>query len=240
MNTETIPLQITNLHKRFGKQCVLDDVSLSLIKGEMFGLIGLNGVGKTTLIKIVLNLLQSDQGECRIFGMASTDKDSRKHLVYLPEKFQPSRHLTGLEYLSLASSYYDKSFDAEQARALADQLDLSTEKLEMRVGSYSKGMGQKLGLLSAILLDLPLLILDEPMSGLDPSARIKLKKLLLQCKAEGRTIFFSSHILSDIDEICDRIGVIHSTKLRYTGTPAAFKQQYGSASLEQSFLNAIA
>jgi ABC-2 type transport system ATP-binding protein len=239
MNTTESPLLVSQICKNFGTQKVLDTIAFSLEKGEIFGLIGLNGVGKTTLIKIILNLLNADSGACKIFGVPSNTVSAHSHLLYLPEKFQPSRYLTGYEYLDLSLSYYKKPFDQNKAKEFALQLDLAPEKLSVRVGSYSKGMGQKLGLLSAFMADVPLLILDEPMSGLDPSARIKLKALLLKSKAEGKTIFFSSHILSDIDEICDRIGVIHARKLQYIGTPQQFKSLNGNVSLEQCFLNAI-
>lgn len=218
---------------------VLDEVSLTLNRGEIFGLIGLNGVGKTTLIKMMLDLTNIDSGSIEIFGQSPSHVASRQHLSYLPEKFQPSRYLIGHEYLSLAMSYYGKPFHREAAAALVEALDLAPEALDKKVGSYSKGMGQKLGLAGAFLTDQPLLILDEPMSGLDPKARIKLKKLMLAKKAAGMTIFFSSHILSDIDEICDRIGIIHHAKLQYLGTPAEFKQHYNGESLEKSFLCAI-
>ena len=139
----------------------------------------------------------------------------------------------------MALSYYGKKLDVEQAKQYARALDLDPGVLELRVGSYSKGMGQKLGLLGAFMVDAELLILDEPMSGLDPGARIKLKDMLLNERARGKTIFFSSHILSDIDEICDRIGVIHNGRLYFIGTPGDFKQKYDPSSLEKAFLKAI-
>ncbi len=235
----TAPLSIHAIDKKYGERTVLEQVSFSLSEGEMFGLIGLNGAGKTTLIKIILDLASANGGHAEIFGLKATDINARKKLSYLPEKFQPSRYLKGMEYLDLAVSYYGRKLDKQQARDMAAALDLNPDVLESRVGSYSKGMGQKLGLLGGLLLDVPLLILDEPMSGLDPSARIRLKDLLMDAKKKGRTIFFSSHILSDIDEICDRIGVIHNGKLCYVGKPDAFKTQHNDQSLEKAFLKSI-
>lgn len=233
------PLEIQSISKSFGKHEVLKDVSFSLQEGEIFGLIGLNGVGKTTLIKIILHLLKADSGTARIFGLDSASVEARRKLLYLPEKFQPSRYLKGKEFLDFALSYYGKKCPMEQAREMAARLDLRPEMLDHRVGAYSKGMGQKLGLLSAFLVDVPFLILDEPMSGLDPSARIKLKALLLEARKRGVTVFFSSHILSDIEEICDRIGVIHASQLQYLGTPQGFKEEFASDNLELAFLRAI-
>jgi ABC-2 type transport system ATP-binding protein len=237
--TTHAPLSIQHVTQAYGKRTVLKDVSLELREGEIFGLIGLNGAGKTTLIKSILDLIRIQSGSIHLFGEPSTRIAARRELSYLPEKFQPSRYLKGTEYLSLALSYYRRSFSLEAARAQASALDLNPDVLSARVGSYSKGMGQKLGLLGAFLVDTRLLILDEPMSGLDPSARIKLKEQLLAARARGRTVFFSSHILSDIDEICDRIGVIHDGVLFFTGTPAAFKAAHGGESLEKCFLQSI-
>lgn len=235
----TEPLVINGISKAFDTHQVLNDISFSLKEGEIFGLIGLNGAGKTTLIKIILNLLNPDKGETAIFGLDSSSVPAREKLCYLPEKFQPSRYLKGREFLAFALSYYDKELDMEKARTMAAAFDLKPEMLEERVGTYSKGMGQKLGLLSAFMAGVPFLILDEPMSGLDPSARIKLKRMLQDSRRAGATVFFSSHILSDIDEICDRIGVIHDGRLLYVGTPQEFKDIYKGKTLELSFLKAI-
>ncbi len=233
------PLDISSINKSFATHQVLKDISFSLEEGELFGLIGLNGAGKTTLIKIILDLLKADSGKVSIFGHAASQVMSRKKLCYLPEKFQPSKYLKGFEFLSMALSYYGRKLDKEQAREMAAEFDLRPDMLDARVGAYSKGMGQKLGLLSAFLAKVPFLILNEPMSGLDPSARIKLKQMLIDARKRGDTIFFSSHILSDIDEICDRIGVIHNGDLLYVGTPKEFKKAQGGKTLEHSFLKAI-
>jgi len=233
------PLCVENVHKTYDNRLVLEEIGFSLVPGEIFGLIGLNGAGKTTLIKIILDLIDAEQGRAQIFGIETTNLKARKHLSYLPEKFQPSRYLKGMEYLDLALSYYGKKLDARLAREYAAALDLDSSVLDVRVGSYSKGMGQKLGLLGAFMVDAPLLLLDEPMSGLDPSARIKLKNMLMNRRAQGQTIFFSSHILSDLDEICDRIGVIHEGRLFFIGTPSAFKTHYDESSLEKAFLRSI-
>lgn len=233
------PMHVENIFKSYGKQQVLVDVSFALQPGEIFGLVGLNGAGKTTLIKILLDLASANGGSAQIFGEASTTVKARERLSYLPEKFSPSRYLKGYEHLALSLSYYGKKLDRERARALAQDLDLDPDVLQRKVGSYSKGMGQKLGLIGAFMVDQPFMILDEPMSGLDPRARICLKRVMLRAKDEGKTLFFSSHILSDIDEICDRICVIHDHKLVYLGTADAFKPTFGEETLERAFLKAI-
>jgi len=233
------PLLVKNIDKSYNGQKILEDINFSLVTGEIFGLIGLNGVGKTTLIKSMLDLIDTEKGEIEIAGIPAKNIAARKNLSYLPEKFQPSRYLKGIEYLELALSYYGKPLDKELAKQKAAALDLNPDVLDARVGSYSKGMGQKLGLAGAFLVDAALLILDEPMSGLDPRARIMLKSELLANKRAGKTIFFSSHILSDIDEICDRIGIIHNGKLCFIGTPEAFKSNMNETSLEQAFLRVV-
>lgn len=236
---EHSPLYISNVSKSFAAHQVLKDISFSLNEGEIFGLIGLNGAGKTTLIKILLDLISADAGESSIFGCTTKHVEARKKLSYLPEKFIPSRYLYGFEYLSFALSYFGMTLDKEKAVSMAAALDLDPSVLDRKVGGYSKGMGQKLGLAGAFLVNQPFMILDEPMSGLDPSARIKLKNVMLKSKSEGKTVFFSSHILSDIDEICDRIGVIHDGRLLYVGSPSAFKPMYKEETLEKAFLRSI-
>lgn len=239
MTSAAAPLLVENVYKSFGKKEVLNDVSLELKPGEILGLIGLNGVGKTTLIKIVLDLIDKDKGDATMFGVDTNKVSAREKLSYLPEKFQPSRYLRGMEYLKFALSYYGKKLDEDAALKMAERLDLDPAALKRKVGSYSKGMGQKLGLVGAFMLDQPFLILDEPMSGLDPRARIRLKEVMLEQKKQGKTLFFSSHILADIDEICDRIAVIHDAKLHFVGTPKDFKKQYKQEVLEQAFLQVI-
>ena len=239
MPSASVPLAIDHIDKFYGAHHVLGDISFALKPGEIFGLVGLNGAGKTTLIKILLDLTTADRGHAHIFGEPSDTVHARTKLSYLPEKFSPSRYLRGSEHLALALSYYGKKFDLAAAQALAVDLDLDPAVLTRKVGGYSKGMGQKLGLMDAFMVDQPFMILDEPMSGLDPRARIKLKDVMLRARAQGKTIFFSSHILSDIEEICDRIGIIHNSKLVYLGTAAEFKPTFQEQTLERAFLKAI-
>jgi len=228
---------IKNLSKSFGNKKVLDNISLDIKNGEIFGLIGINGAGKTTLIKSILNLINFDNGNIFIDEKNNNSIEAKKEYYYLPEKFTPSPYLKGKEFLKFSLSYYGKKFDRNHANKEAEKLGLLPDVLDIPVSKYSKGMGQKLGLISAFLVDLPLLILDEPMSGLDPIARIKLKKRILEYKETGNTIFFSSHILADIDEICNRIGILHNSKLHFIGTPSDLKKEHEN--LEVAFLDSI-
>ncbi len=234
----TLPLAVHQVSAAYGKKQVLDGISFDVRPGEVFGLVGLNGAGKTTLIRSILNLRNAD-GEITLFGEPSTRAEARRNLIYLPERFHPPMQLKGFEYLSIVLDYFGQRLDKDAARREAAALDLDTAALDRRVRTYSKGMGQKLGLGGSFLVDAPLMILDEPMSGLDPVARVKLKDRLLAARNAGRAIFFSSHILSDIEEICDRIGILHGGHIIFLGTPREFIAQTGAPSLERAFLAAI-
>jgi ABC-2 type transport system ATP-binding protein len=235
---ETSPLEVNDLSAAYGKKQILSGISFELRPGEVFGLVGLNGVGKTTLIRSILSLRKAT-GQTRIFGRQNDAAGARRKLIYLPEKFQPSPQLKGMEHLSILLDYFGQSLDRAKARIIAEGLDLDPSALERKVRTYSKGMGQKLGLVGSFLVDAPLMILDEPMSGLDPRSRVMLKDRLTEARSAGRTIFFSSHILSDIEEICDRICIIHGGRTIFLGTPGEFMAAHADVSLERAFLAAL-
>ncbi|MGC2856814.1 ABC transporter ATP-binding protein [Novispirillum sp. DQ9] len=232
------PLVVDDVRAGYGAREVLHGVGFAVEPGEVFGLIGLNGVGKTTLIRGILGLTPA-RGTLSLFGRPNAEPAARRGLFYLPEKYMPAAQLTGWEHLEIAQGWLDGPLDRDAARALAEGLALEPAALDRRVRTYSKGMGQKLGLVAALLSRLPLLILDEPMSGLDPRARVRLKDHLKAYRGEGRSVFFSSHVLADVEEICDRIGVLHGGRLLYCGTPAAFVAAHGGVGLERAFLAAI-
>ncbi len=238
LSAAAVPLDVAGLSAAYGKHRVLTDVSFTVEPGEVFGLVGLNGAGKTTLIRAILGLHAVDAA-VSIFGEPNTDAKSRRHLIYLPEKFQPSPQLKGFEYLSILLEYFNQALDRDRACAIAAGLDLDPTALARKVKTYSKGMGQKLGLVGSFLVSAPLMILDEPMSGLDPRARVMLKDRLMEERGAGRSVFFSSHILSDIEEMCGRIGVIHGGRMIFLGTPADFTARYGGLSLERAFLASL-
>lgn len=232
------PVVISGLRAGYGGRTVFADLNLTVRAGEIFGLIGLNGAGKTTLIRSMLGLHKAE-GTVSLFGQPADRVAARRNLVYLPERYLPSPLLKGWEVLDLALSPYGLALERDKAAALCHGLDFDPALLDRLGRAYSKGMGQKLGLASALLCDRPLLILDEPMSGLDPKARIHLKDRLMDAKAAGRAVFFSSHILSDSEELCDRIGVLHDGRLLFCGPPAELIGQTGAANLERAFLAAI-
>lgn len=240
MSDQAPPLAIDGLVKRYGARTVLQGVTLRLEAGEIFGLVGLNGAGKTTLMRIALALAAADAGEVRLFGRSSREASARAAVAFLPERFAPSPLLTGREFLTLSLAYYGLRFDGVVAAALAERLALAPERLAAPVATYSKGMAQKVGLMAALLPARPLLLLDEPMAGLDPEARAALKGLLAEQAAAGRSVLFSSHQLADIDEIGDRIGVLHHGRLIFTGALAEFRSRHPGDTLEAAFLAAIA
>lgn len=239
-DAQTPALHVANVAADYGQGPVIENISLSIAPGETVGLIGLNGVGKTTLIKIILGLMQATEGTVEVFGQRVLDPAAKQKLAYLPEKFEPPVFLSGLEFIKFSLSLYGRPFDEAAVLAAADRVSLSRAALTRRVNTYSKGMRQKTGLMSTWLTDCPLLILDEPMSGLDPRARVQVKDEILACRARGMTLFLSSHILADMDEICDRVAVIHDGGMPFIGSPAALREKAGEATLERAFLSIIA
>lgn len=240
MNHSSAPaLSVRSAEVAYGKSRVLHGISMEIAEGETFGLIGLNGAGKTTLIKSILGLRDLKAGDIRVFGHDRSRAESRRNYAYLPERFDPPWFLSGVEFIRFSMNLYGLTFIDEAARQAAERLALDPAALDRRVQTYSKGMRQKLGLIATVMTGCGLFILDEPMSGLDPRARAAVKDLLLENKAQGKTIFLSSHILSDMDEICDRVGVLHEGHLLYLGPPAGLRAQTGADHLERAFLKLI-
>lgn len=237
-------LSIKNISKSFfdGEKKVLENINLEVSQNQIFGLVGLNGIGKTTIIKTIIGLLEIEKhtgSEIKVDGIDVEDFESKKKFCYLPEKFQPSQHLTGIEFLDVFCSFFGKKVTINEASKMCDDIELDKQALYMPTSQCSKGMGQKLGLMSAFLSDAKLLILDEPMSGLDPKARIVVKNLMKKYVQNGKSIFFSSHILADIDEICHEIAILHDKNIIFKGSCENFKKEQNSNNLENAFLNAI-
>lgn len=232
-------LNINDVNVGYGGVDVIHDITFDVKKGEMFGLIGLNGAGKTTLIKSILGLREISKGNIGIFDLPPGQKESRRHMAFLPERFEPPWFLSGMEFVKMSMRLYGQTFDEDRVYALVDRLALDRAALKRRVQTYSKGMRQKLGLIATILTDCKLMILDEPMSGLDPKARTLVKDTLVEGKKDEHTVFLSSHILADMDEICDRVAVIHNGVLGFVGPPAELKKQVGVDNLERAFLQFI-
>lgn len=233
------PLFVSDLSVGYGARVVLHGINLEVNCGETYGLIGLNGVGKTTLIKAVLGLKDVIGGSVRVFGETNLDSACRHHVSFLPERFDPPWFLKGGEFVHFAASLYGRCVADDEIVRCCEDLALDPAALKNKVQSYSKGMRQKLGLIATILTGCDLLILDEPMSGLDPLARALVKNMLAKVKAQGRTILLSSHILADLDEICDTVTVVHDGVICFTGKPIDLRTQGNEVSLERAFLKII-
>lgn len=238
-NSSLPALDLIGLTAGYGDRVVLNNVSFSVPQGQTYGLIGLNGVGKTTLIKTVLALKNQMSGDIKIFGHDRLASEARQRLSYLPERFDPPWFLKGGEFIQFSVSLYGRKVSREAMEAACTKVALDPGVLKNKVQTYSKGMRQKLGLIATVLTGCDMLILDEPMSGLDPLARSLVKDLLQSVRAEGRTTILSSHILSDMDEICDLVSVTHGGTIPFTGRPQDLRTQMGGDSLEKSFLKLI-
>jgi len=232
-------VRIDALRKRYGRLVALDGVDLAIAAGEAFGLVGANGAGKTTLLKCLLDLCAYDSGEVRIFGVDAERPQARRRLAYVPERFIPPYYLRCREFMDFLARSFDLRYDAERARAVLAELELDPDVLERPVRSLSKGMTQKLGLAAAFVLERELYVLDEPMSGLDPAARVSVKSALRKLAAAGRTLFFTSHVLADVEELCSSIAVLERGRVRWHGAPQALCAKYGEAHLEQAFMRCI-
>jgi ABC-2 type transport system ATP-binding protein len=197
----------------------LDDLSLEVMQGECFGLLGPNGAGKTTLIKILLNLISVSSGTASIFNQPVSYDRIREKIGYLPEKVRMYGFLMGQEFLD----YQGKLYGMKQGRR-QEQVEKCLRTVGMfedrcrKIGEYSKGMVQRIGLAQALLNSPELLLLDEPAAGLDPISNKEMRDILLQLKEKGVTIFINSHLLSEVEMICDRVAILHHGKLVRTGT----------------------
>ncbi len=233
-------LHFDHVSKRYGHgPVILDRVSFDVQPGEFFGLAGVNGAGKTSLIKCMLDLADFPSGRISIFGTSSRHFEARRRLAFLPERFMPPHYLTGRDFLRMNAELHRHPHDESAALDMCARLDLTSEAMNRPVRAFSKGMTQKLGLAAAFLAGTELLVLDEPMSGLDPKARALVKDQLFALRAAGRTLFFTSHQLADVEEICDRIAVLHGGHVVFSGAPKDLIHSTGASSLERAFLHAI-
>jgi len=208
----------------------LDNLSLTVADGEIFGFLGPNGAGKSTTIKLLCDLIRPTSGRASILGQDVRRPEARRQMGYLPENPNFYAFLTGWELLEFHGTLHGmvQSFIQEHGTRLLEMLELAhAAKRQLR--TYSKGMVQRLGIAAALIHDPQVLIFDEPMSGLDPVGRKLVADLMLDMRDRGKVVFFSTHILHDVEVICDHIGIITKGKLRFTGTlPDVISESFSS------------
>jgi ABC-2 type transport system ATP-binding protein len=196
----------------------VNGTSFRVNRGEIFGLLGPNGAGKTTTIKAILRLIFPTEGEIRLFGRSADDREAARRVGYMPENPYIYQYLKPLEFLDLCGRLVGLSKSERQARSeeMIDKVGLR-HAVDRPIGKFSKGMMQRIGLAQALLHDPELLVLDEPMSGLDPIGRKEVRDLLVEQRERGKTLLFTSHILSDVELLCDRIVIMQQGKITSEG-----------------------
>ena len=229
-------LQIEHLTKTYGEKKAVDDLSLHILPGEIYGFIGHNGAGKTTTLKSVAGILRFDAGEIRIGGTSiRTDPLAcKRKLAYIPDNPDLYDYMTGIQYLNFIANIFGVSAADRQARIreLAERFEL-TNDLAQPIAAYSHGMKQKLAIISAWLHQPRLIMMDEPFVGLDPKAAHLLKGMMRELCDRGGAIFFSTHVLEVAEKLCDKVAILRAGKLIRSGTMDEVK---GDDSLEEVFL----
>ena len=229
-------LKISHLTKTYGDKRAVDDLSLHIAPGEIYGFIGHNGAGKTTTIKSCCGILGFDSGEITIGGVSMKENPlvCKSKLAYIPDNPDLYDFMTGIQYLNFVADVFGVPADERQKkiRELADAFEI-TDALAEAISSYSHGMKQKLAIISALIHSPKLIIMDEPFVGLDPKASHLLKQLMRKICDDGGAIFFSTHVLEVAEKLCDKIAIIKNGKLIQSGTVEEVK---GDTSLEDVFL----
>lgn len=230
-------IEIKNLRKSYGQETVVNDVSLSIKKGGVFGFLGQNGAGKTTVMKMIVGLSRPNQGSITVGGRGSADVLMRETIGYMPEAPYFYERLTGWEFLEFCGNLF-KNRPPEKEKRYEEILKETGiyDARHKQIAKYSKGMKQRLGFAQALVNDPKYIFLDEPMDGLDPVGRREAKTIIKNLHRRGQTIFFNSHILFDIEELCDEIGVIHQGRLLYSGPVKKFTN---GQPLEEKFVEVV-
>ena len=238
LKTQKLRVEYRSRDLRQATKVALGGLDLEVRAGEVFGFLGPNGAGKTTTMNVLLGFVPPTSGEASLFGIDVRQPIARQRIGYLPELTYYYKFLTAEELLR----FYAKIFGlarAETDRRIANLLKLvELEAAAKRpIKSYSKGMQQRVGLAQSLINNPDLLILDEPTSGLDPLGRMKVREIIQRLKDEGKTVFFSSHELGEVEAICDRVAIVHQGDLKAVGTVAEISA--GAENLEQAFLKVV-
>ena len=229
-------LKIDHLTKTYGEKKAVDDLSLHIQPGELYGFIGHNGAGKTTTLKSVVGILQFDSGEITIDGVSvkADPITCKKNIAYIPDNPDLYDFMTGMQYLNFVCDIFGVAADVRQERiqALAEGFELTAD-LAQPISSYSHGMKQKLAIISAWVHEPKLVVMDEPFVGLDPKAAHLMKGMMREICDKGGAIFFSTHVLEVAERLCDKVAIIKGGRLVRSGTMEEVK---GDTSLESVFL----
>ena len=230
-------IEIRNLRKSYGGHPVVDNLSLTVKTGSVFGFLGPNGAGKTTTMKMLVGLARADSGAIKIDGHEPHDTASRERIGFMPEDPYFYDRLTGMEFLMFCGQLFKKSYRKTE-KEYSEILKLAGiyDARGHAIATYSKGMKQRLGFAQALVNDPVHIFLDEPLDGLDPIGRREIKLMIKKLHADGKTIFFNSHVLADVEEICHEIGIIHQGRLVYAGD---VKQFCNGRTLEEQFVTVI-
>ena len=229
-------LKISHLTKKYGEKTAVNDLSLEIKGGEIYGFIGHNGAGKTTTIKSVVGILGFDEGTIEIDGLSikANPIECKKKIAYIPDNPDLFDYMSGIKYLNFIADVFSVSAEDRQSRIrkYADAFELTSD-LAQPINSYSHGMKQKLAIIAAWIHNPKLIIMDEPFVGLDPKASHLLKEMMRELCNEGGAIFFSTHVLEVAEKLCDKVAIIKNGSLIKCGTMSEVK---GDSSLESVFL----
>lgn len=233
-------IRISNVTKKFGNKTAVNSLSLDVAEGEVYAFLGPNGAGKTTTIKMLTGLLSSDEGIIEVCGknIRSDGFNIRREICYIPDEPYLYERLSGREFLEFVGRLHhiDRAILKQRIAELAVEFD-ATSYIDEPAGSYSHGMKQRIVVMSGLLHDPRVIILDEPMVGLDPRLIRKFKTILRERTKTGATVFMSTHNLADAEEMADRIGIIHRGELIAEGSPSEISQSNGHKGLEEVFLH---
>jgi ABC-2 type transport system ATP-binding protein len=239
LQTENLRVEFSSQDFRQGPKVALKGLNLSVRRGEVFGFLGPNGAGKTTTMNVLLGFVNPTGGNAFLFGVNVREPIARQRIGYLPEMTYYYKFLTVEELLRFYARVFGISGGETEKRInrLLRLVELEAVRKRL-IKSYSKGMQQRVGLAQALINDPDLLILDEPTSGLDPIGRMKVREIIQRLKNEGKTVFFSSHELGEVETVCDRVAILHEGELKMEGRVSDLTQKY-QTDLEKVFLRII-
>lgn len=232
-------LVIKNLSKNFGTKKAVNNISFEVKSGEIFGFLGPNGAGKTTTIKMVVGILIQDAGNISVGGIDTIEDsiESKKKFAYIPDNPDLYENMTGIQYLNFIADVFDVSKEDREKRIdeYSEVFEIKDD-LNLYISGYSHGMKQKLAIISALVHDPDLMILDEPMVGLDPKSAYNLKNIMRKRCEQGKSIFFSTHVMEVAEKMCDRVAIIKNGNIIAIGSIDEIKTNSQNSSLEDIFL----